>query len=62
MSEINWFKEKAWRIKDSFGKVDVSMYDYENGEATFTSNTLDYIREWGEKNKDRITVNYSRIK
>jgi hypothetical protein len=47
---------------DTFGKVDISTYDYENGEATFTSYTLDDIREWGEKNKDRITINYSKVR
>ena len=46
---------------DSFGKVDISSYDYENGEARFTANTLDEIEEWGEKNKDRIIINYSRL-
>ena len=94
--EINWSKEKSWKIKDqfpievfveksrtgeyyivkvppmtmsyetymdldSFGKVDVSTYDYENGEAGFTSSTLDNIKEWGEKNKDKISINYSRV-
>ena len=47
---------------DSFGKVDISRYNYKNGEATFTSYTLDNIREWGEKNKDRITINYSKVR
>jgi len=95
--EINWDKEKSWKIKDqfpievfvenswtgkyyvvkvptmsmsyetymdldSFGKVDISTYDYENGEARFTSNTLDDIKEWGEKNEDKITINYSRVR
>ena len=96
-SDINWSKEKSWKIKDqfpievfvekswtgkyyvvkvptmsmsyetyrdldSFGKVDISTYDYENGEARFTSYTLDNIKEWGEKNKDRIAINYSKVK
>ena len=96
-SDINWSKEKSWKIKDqfpievfvekswtgkyyvvkvptmsmsyetyrdldSFGKVDISIYDYENGEARFTSYTLDNIKEWGEKNKDRIAINYSKVK
>lgn len=91
--EINWEKEKSWKIKDqfpvdvfvekswtgkyytikvptmkmsyetfmdldSFGNVDISTYDYENGEARFTSYTLDKIKEWGEKNKDRVRINY----
>jgi len=95
--DINWSKEKSWKIKDqfpievfvekswtgkyyvvkvptmsmsyetymdldNFGKVDISTYDYENGEATFTSYTLDDIKEWGEKNKDRITINYSKVR
>jgi hypothetical protein len=37
-------------------------YDYENGEATFTSYKLDDIKEWGEKNKDRIIINYSKVR
>ena len=41
---------------DSFGKVDISTYDYENGEARFISSTLDDIRDWGEKNKDKIII------
>ena len=41
---------------DSFSKVDISTYDYENGEARFTSSTLDNIRDWGEKNKDKIII------
>ncbi len=95
--DINWSKEKSWKIKDqfpievfvekswtgkyyvvkvptmsmsyetymdlhSFGKVYISTYDYENGEANFTSYTLDDIKEWGEKNKDRITINYSKVR
>lgn len=94
--EINWEREKSWKIKDqfpievfvekswtgryyivkapimsmsyevfqdldSFGKVDASSYDYENGEARFTAYTLDEIEEWGEKNKDRIVIDYSRL-
>lgn len=94
--EINWEKEKSWKIKDrfpievfvekswtgkyyvvkvpamsmsydvfedldSFGKVDTSTYDYENGEARFTSYSLDDIKDWGEKNKDIITINYSNL-
>ena len=47
---------------DSFGKVDISTYDYEDGMACFTSYTLDLIKEWGEKNKDRIIINYSKLK
>jgi hypothetical protein len=95
--EVNWEKEKSWKIKDrfpieafvekswtgrhyvvkvptmsmsydvfqdldSFGKVDISTYDYENGEARFTADSLDDIKDWGEKNKDRITLNYSELK
>ena len=47
---------------DSFGKVDISTYDYENGEAKFTSYKLDDIKEWGKKNKDRIIINYSKVR
>ena len=46
---------------DNFGKVDISSYDYENGEARFTSYNLERIKEWGERNKDRIIINYSRL-
>lgn len=96
-AEINWQKEKSWKIKDkfpievfvekswtgsyytinvppmcmryetfmdldNFGKVDISTYDYENGAARFTSYSLDKIKEWGEKNKDKITINYSKLR
>lgn len=95
--EINWEKEKSWKIKDEFPitvyvekswtgiyyvikvpsmkmsyetwqdldfnhKVDISQYDYENGEATWTSYTIDNIKEWGDKNKDRIVIDYSKVK
>jgi hypothetical protein len=46
---------------DIIGKVNISSYDYENGEARFTSYTLDNIKEWGEKNKDKIIINYSKV-
>ena len=94
--EINWKKEKSWKIQDqfpievfvekswtgkyyvvkvpimsmsyetfmdldNFGKVDISTYDYENGEAKFTSYSLDNIKKWGENNKDKIHINYSRL-
>jgi ribosomal protein S27AE len=94
--EINWKKEKSWKIQDqfpievfvekswtgkyyvvkvpimsmsydtfmdldNFGKVDISTYDYENGEAKFTSYSLDNIKEWGENNKDKVHINYSRL-
>jgi hypothetical protein len=52
---------ETWQDLDYFGKVDNSRYDYANGEATFTSNTLDNIKEWGEKNKNKIIINYSKI-
>ena len=47
---------------DNLGKVNISSYDYENGESIFTSYTLDDIKDWGEINKNRITVNYSRVR
>lgn len=53
---------KTYMDLDIFGKVDISTYDYENGEATFTSYELDDIKEWGEKNKDRIIINYSKVR
>jgi hypothetical protein len=94
--EINWKKEKSWKIQDQFpievfvekswtgkyyvvkvpimsmsydtfmdldnsGKVDISTYDYENGEAKFTSYSLDNIKEWSENNKDKVHINYSRL-
>jgi hypothetical protein len=46
---------------DNFGKVDISTYDYENGEAKFTSYSLDNIKEWSENNKDKVHINYSRL-
>jgi hypothetical protein len=52
----------VWEDLDSNGKVDISSYNYENGKAIFSSYTLDNIKEWGEKNKDRIIVNYSKVK
>lgn len=93
--EINWEKEKSWKIKDEFPitvfvekswtgkyyvikaptmkmsyetfqnldfnhKVDISTYDYENGEATWTSYKLEHIKEWAEKYKDKIIVDYSK--
>jgi hypothetical protein len=52
----------VWEDLDSRHKVDISSYNYENGKAMFSSYTLDNIKEWGEKNKDRIIVNYSKVK
>ena len=94
--EIDWKKEKSWKIKDnfpievfvekswtgkyyvvtaptmkmsyetfqnldSFGKVDISTYDYEDGEARFTSYSLKDIKEWGEENEDKITINFYKL-
>ena len=47
----------AWEDLDSNREVDISTYDYENGNARWTSYTLDQIKKWGEKNKDKIIIN-----
>jgi len=98
--EINWSKEKSWKIKDQFpievfvekswtgryyvikvpemtmgyetftsldnwssgAGVSISHYDYETGKSNFTAYTLEDIKLWGEKNKDKITLNYSNLK
>ena len=46
---------------DNFGKVDISSYDYQNGDAKFTANKLADIIKWGEENKDKIKINYSSV-
>ena len=62
ISPIMVMSYSLWENLDLHGKVDISSYDYENGRGTFTSYTLDNIKEWGEKNKDTIIVNYSKVK
>ena len=62
ISPIMVMSYSLWESLDLHGKVDISSYDYENGRGTFTSYTLDNIKEWGEKNKDTIIVNYSKVK
>lgn len=52
---------EIWRDLDMNRIVDISTYDYENGNASFISDTLDNVRKWGEKNKDRIIIDYSEI-
>jgi hypothetical protein len=47
----------AWEDLDSNREVEISTYDYENGNARWTSYTLDQIKKWGEKNKDKIIIN-----
>jgi hypothetical protein len=47
----------AWEDLDSNREVDISTYDYENGNARWTSYTLEQIKKWGEKNKDKIIIN-----
>jgi len=41
-------------------KVHPFQYDYKNGEAVFTADDLESIREWEEDNKDILKVNYSK--
>lgn len=43
---------------DKFGKVDISTYDYLNGVATFTSYSLDDIKQWAEENKSIINIKF----
>jgi hypothetical protein len=47
----------AWEELDSNKEVDISTYDYNNGQAKWTSYTLEQINKWGEKNKDKIIIN-----
>jgi hypothetical protein len=53
---------ETWQDLDSNHSVDISKYDYSNGEATWTSYVLDNIKKWGEENKNRIIINYSKLK
>lgn len=52
---------ELWQDLDINSKVDISMYSYENGECTWTSYTIESIKEWGEINKDKITIDYSKL-
>jgi hypothetical protein len=47
----------TWEDLDSNKEVDISTYEYDNGQAKWTSYTLDQIKKWGEKNKDKIIIN-----
>jgi hypothetical protein len=47
----------VWEELDSNREVEISRYEYDNGKATWTSYTLDQIKKWGEKNKDKIIIN-----
>jgi hypothetical protein len=53
---------ETWEDLASFNKVGMSSYDYENGEAIWMSNSLDDIKEWADKNSDKIIVDYSKLK
>jgi hypothetical protein len=55
-------KYETWEDLNLRDVVDISQYDYNNGEARWTSYTLDNIKKWEEKNKDIITINYSKLK
>ena len=93
-AEIDYEKEKTWRIQDKFpievtvkkgwtgkyytiepkpmdisydafinlgtdGTVDYNSYDYTTGEAVWTSNSLEQIKQWEKDNQDKIKVVYS---
>lgn len=43
---------------DKFGKVDISTYDYHNGEGRFSSYSLNDIKQWAEENKNIINITF----
>ena len=94
-AEIDYEKEKTWKIQDKFpievtvkkgwtgnyytiepkpmdisydtfidlgsdGDVSYSSYNYITGEANWTSDSLEQIKQWEENNQDRIKVIYPK--
>jgi len=51
---------ELWQSLDSHGKVDISGYDYSNGECSFSSYTIESIKEWERENKDKIVIEYNK--
>ena len=91
--EVDYEKEKTWKIQDKFpikvtarkgwsgnyytikpkpmnisydafmdlgsgGNVAYTSYDYTTGEALWTSDSLEQIKQWEEDNQDKIKVIY----
>ena len=94
-AEIDYEKEKTWKIQDKFPievtarkgwsgnyytiepkpmdisydafidlgsgeNVDYTSYDYTTGEAQWTSDSLEQIKQWEEDNQDKIKVIYPK--